>query len=204
MIFQFTNTLVFWKCIGRKFFWTPLKFAMVTRKNKMTAKYVEFDRKPNFIPKFRKIGLACWSGLSKPTHSQCGPLQRAIVAKWLTYAARNKSTETSPTSPLWIFRPRARAKLFASKFSWFYRSESLEYCLSNRCEDQASWKFKLFTHSRMYTDAGLGHWRKPDTATVTVHQNGRIFEATIMLHASALKLMSEYHSVIVYDNFWDT
>ena len=32
--------------------------AMVTRKNKMAAKYVEFDRKPNFIPKFPKIGLA--------------------------------------------------------------------------------------------------------------------------------------------------
>ena len=57
---------------------------MVTRKNKMAAKYVEFDRKPNFNPKFPKISLACWSGLSEPTHAQCGPLQRAIVAKWLS------------------------------------------------------------------------------------------------------------------------
>ena len=32
------------------------------------------------------LGLARWSGLSEPTHSQCGPLQRAIVAKWLTMA----------------------------------------------------------------------------------------------------------------------
>ena len=56
---------------------------METRKNKMAAKYVEFDRKPNFIPKFPKIGLVRWGGLSEPTHSQCGPLQRAIVAKWL-------------------------------------------------------------------------------------------------------------------------
>ena len=49
----------------------------------MAAKYVEFDRKPNFIPKFPKIGLARWSRLSEHAHSQCGPLQRAIVAKWL-------------------------------------------------------------------------------------------------------------------------
>ena len=57
---------------------------MVTRKSKMAAKYVEFDRKSNFIPKVPKIGLARWSRLSEPTHSRCGPLQRAIVAKWST------------------------------------------------------------------------------------------------------------------------
>ena len=67
----------------------------------MATKYVEFDRKPNFIPKFPKIGFARWSGLSEPTHLQCGPLQRAIVAKWLRSGIHAGKGLTSRTMAAW-------------------------------------------------------------------------------------------------------